>query len=268
MQIINNQQNDKLDTVYESGAFRYGEGFFTTTAVKRFIPLWLEDHIKRLHNSLLDFGMGEICTDELSRAAYKWVREHPLEQGWLRIMAWNEAGEVKLYINGGSLNDIKDQQFGLQEARYFRHSSQPLLAYKSFNYWMNNIAYQEALKQGYNEVVFLNERGEICEGSRSNIYWVQDGLIFTPDQSCGLLPGICREKVLEAAHKLGLEVRLGEFQLTEFKKAQEVFITNSVRGIIRVSHLENICCFNTGPITKTISEAYNSMVKNYLTEKS
>lgn len=268
MQIVNYQQNNQLVAVLESNAFRYGEGFFTTTAIRKSIPLWLEDHLSRLHDSLVDFRMGEICTQDLLLAAYRWVQENHLEQGLLRIMAWNEAGKVKVYINGGSLNNKSDQQIGLQGTRYRRHSSHPLLAYKSFNYWMNNLAYQDALEHGYSEVVFLNERGEICEGSRSNIYWVRDGLIYTPDKGCGLLPGICREKVLEAALGLGLEMRLGGFQLRELKKADEVFITNSVSGITGVSHFENSQRFESRKITEVLSHAYDSMVDNYLTERT
>lgn len=265
MQIINDQPNGKKrNTIFETNAFRYGEGFFTTTAVKKFVPIWLERHIHRLNESMADFDMGELYADQLSAVVYKWIRENRLEQGFLRIMTWNESGQVKVYLNGGALIDGGSQLIRLAISPYRRHSSQPLLAYKSFNYWINNLAYQQGVKQGCDETVFLNEKEEICEGSRTNIFWVNEGAIYTPDVSCGLLSGIGREIVLELAGELGIKVNMGCFHISELKKSREVFLTNSVRGIMGALPFENSRKPNKGIITGLISEAYNTWLDDYV----
>ncbi len=80
-------------------------------------------------------------------------------------------------------------------------------------------------------MVFLNERDEVCEGARTNIFVERDGDLLTPPVSCGLLPGVFRANLLasERAHEkiLRLEDLRGEF-----------FIGNSLRGLFRAKLMD------------------------------
>jgi branched-subunit amino acid aminotransferase/4-amino-4-deoxychorismate lyase len=75
------------------------------------------------------------------------------------------------------------------------------------------------------EVMFLNERGELTEGARSNIFIKRDGVLLTPPLSAGLLPGILRAELLES--EVAREAVLNENDLSG-----EVYFGNSLRGLI------------------------------------
>jgi len=143
-----------------------------------------------------------------------------------------------------------------------------LLGYKSFNYWSNYLAYQDAIRRGYDEVIWINERDEICEASRSNLFWVRHGIIFTPDTACGLLPGISRSIVLELAGELSLPVRVGAYQLSSLSDAQEMFLTNSVRGIQRATARLTGNASEESPVTDLLIRAYEARVEQYIAKNN
>ena len=85
-----------------------------------------------------------------------------------------------------------------------------------------------AMPKGVDELLFLNERDELCEGSITNLFIeTRDGARLTPVLSSGLLPGILREEVLEQE-----EYAEAVLTLNDLKQAQSVFMGNSLRGLI------------------------------------
>ena len=85
---------------------------------------------------------------------------------------------------------------------------------------------------GADELIFLNSRGEICEGTASNIFFVSGGRLFTPPVSCGLLPGIMRRFVLES-----FSVNEQVLRRKDVMKMEECFVSNSLMGIMPVVRL-------------------------------
>jgi len=90
---------------------------------------------------------------------------------------------------------------------------------------------QRALTAGFYEVLFTNTRGEVTEGSITNIFIQRQGTIITPPMACGLLPGVFRRYLLEQATPPGREAILTRLDL---EKAEAIFVGNSVRGLVQV----------------------------------
>ncbi len=87
-----------------------------------------------------------------------------------------------------------------------------------------------AMPKGVDELLFLNERDELCEGSITNLFIeTREGQRLTPPLSSGLLPGILREELLEQE-----EFAEAALTLNDLKEAQSVFMGNSLRGLIPV----------------------------------
>jgi para-aminobenzoate synthetase/4-amino-4-deoxychorismate lyase len=107
--------------------------------------------------------------------------------------------------------------------RYLRH--------KTTRRQLYDRQYEQALGQGYDEVLFLNERGEVTEGAISNLFIEKDGQWFTPPVSCGLLPGIYRRHLLEIKPAAAERT----LQLEDIASADAVYICNSVRGCRKVT---------------------------------
>ncbi|WP_170558942.1 aminotransferase class IV family protein [Ruegeria atlantica] len=86
-----------------------------------------------------------------------------------------------------------------------------------------------SLPGGIDEMLFLNERDELCEGTITNLFLhMPDGRRLTPKLSCGLLPGILREELID-----NKQVTESVLSLTDLQNAEKVFVGNSLRGLIR-----------------------------------
>jgi len=86
-------------------------------------------------------------------------------------------------------------------------------------------------RQGYYEVLFTNEKGEITEGSYTNIFLEDEGRLFTPPVTCGLLPGVLRKYLLSEYPELVKEKVLTPKDL---EQSEAIYVGNSVRGLVRV----------------------------------
>ncbi len=86
----------------------------------------------------------------------------------------------------------------------------------------------ELTRIGTDEVLFRNERGELCEGARSNIFLRIGGELLTPARECGLLPGILREELLEQGR-----AREAVLTLEDLASAEDAYFGNSLRGLVK-----------------------------------
>jgi len=102
-------------------------------------------------------------------------------------------------------------------------SRDPLLRHKT----TRRALYEEALAaSGADEVLFLNERDDLCEGARTNLFVARDGVLLTPPLACGLLPGVLRASLLADGRAREDILRLVDLE-TGF------FLGNSLRGLLR-----------------------------------
>ena len=83
-----------------------------------------------------------------------------------------------------------------------------------------------AMPAGCDEALLMNERGEICEGTITNIFLRRDGRLLTPPLSCGLLPGVLRHSLVEAGEAVEAVLTLADL------KEGELFCGNALRGLI------------------------------------
>jgi para-aminobenzoate synthetase/4-amino-4-deoxychorismate lyase len=88
-------------------------------------------------------------------------------------------------------------------------------------------------RPGVFDVIFLNTRGEVCEGARSNVFIEHDGLLLTPPAACGLLPGVMRRHLLESGRAVERILASGDLY-----GAQRIFLANALRGLVQVSLIE------------------------------
>jgi para-aminobenzoate synthetase/4-amino-4-deoxychorismate lyase len=93
--------------------------------------------------------------------------------------------------------------------------------------------YQRARMDGFDEVIFLNERDEVTEGAISNLFVLRGGKLYTPPLSSGVLPGVFRRSLLE--RDAGAEERI--LRVTDLESAEGVYLCNSLRGMRRVQML-------------------------------
>jgi len=97
----------------------------------------------------------------------------------------------------------------------------------------------------------LNNQGYVAEGAASNIFWYDGDNLKTPAVSSGILPGIARSKVLSLAQGLSLNSMEVLSTLHELYSAKEVFMTNSLIGVMPVTRIDNVTIGTGQPGTIT-----------------
>lgn len=112
-------------------------------------------------------------------------------------------------------------------------SDDPLLRHKTTLRELYDREYAQARADGFDEVLFLNERDELTEGAISTLFIVEGDHLWTPPLSAGVLPGVLRRHILASRAEAGQ----GKLTLSDLCKARAVYLCNSLRGMRPVSHV-------------------------------
>jgi branched-chain amino acid aminotransferase len=109
------------------------------------------------------------------------------------------------------------------------------------------LAKQDAIDSGYDDCIFLDGNGHVCELSAANIFLIRGGTLITPDLSCDILDGINRRTVLTLAREDGIPVVERTVDLTELYIADEVFVTGTSAGAAPVLEVDGRIVGDGGP---------------------
>jgi branched-chain amino acid aminotransferase len=136
---------------------------------------------------------------------------------------------------------------------------------KTSNYLSSVLALHEVKARGAHEAIVIGPHGEVVEGATSNIFMVRDGELLTPPIEAGILAGITRKTVIELAGSLGLTVLEANIHPADLYKADEVFITSTVREVIPVVKVDDIQIANgaPGPRTRQLLAAYREEARTW-----
>lgn len=238
-------ENDEIKI--DNGLF-FGKGVFETILVNK-KPVFLEEHVKRLNNAIEALNIGEKIEIEEVRS---FIIKNKIVNKSFKIAVTEE----NLIFNIRNLKYTKDHYengFKAYFSKVLRNSTSRIVNFKTLNYLENIIEYEVCQKNGFNEAIFINEKGYICEGCTSNIFMIKDKIIYTPDIRNGLLPGIIRKWIID-----NFEVIEKNITKEELLNSDELFFTNSLVGVIKCAKIGNKN-FNC-KITQEIKEQYEKAI--------
>ena len=134
-------------------------------------------------------------------------------------------------------------------------------AAKATGVYLNSmLAVLEASRAGYEEAILLTEDGYVGDGSGENLFIVKNGVIYTPDLSASILPGITRDSVMHIARDLGYEVVAKPLIRTDLYVADELFMTGTAAEVTPIRSVDDHEIGDPGPITKAIQDTYLATV--------
>jgi branched-subunit amino acid aminotransferase/4-amino-4-deoxychorismate lyase len=231
--------DDALQISVLDRTFEHGLGLFETCRTWNSHPTLLPRHLRRLRRSAAEL---DLALDPANLPDSQAVRD-------LLIADGREGDAVlRITLSGGvsasSAGALWMRSFplpqpiggeGITLGPTSMAQGVPLAGHKTLNYWQNRLMFDDARGKGCDESLTISADGIVWEGSRSNIFVVIDGELLTPPCDGRVLPGIMRAVVLEQAVQLGLNVRETPLRLVDPSfRPREVFLTNSVRGIMPV----------------------------------
>ena len=148
-------------------------------------------------------------------------------------LARGKRHKVRLLLSQEGKMEISSQAYNLVPSpqkigitRYRVDSENPFFYHKTTRRDIYQKAYAEAEKRGWDEAILLNERGEVSEGTRTNIFALIDGVWMTPPVSSGLLAGIIRNKVLSENPDIIESV----LYPADLRQAEKIHLTNAMMG--------------------------------------
>jgi branched-chain amino acid aminotransferase len=123
----------------------------------------------------------------------------------------------------------------------------------------------EAQNEGFDEVVLLNERGEVAECTAANIFAVRNGKVSTPPLTSGCLEGVTRGILFEIAPEAGVPVAEQIVRPEDLYSADEVFISSTNRNLIGVAEIAgHRIAKGPGPFTRQLDELFDAHVASYV----
>ena len=235
--------------------YSFGLGLFETILLYKGKPVFLDGHLARINKSIVDLGLNidKLEKDEVFQ--YLNNNKNTLEYEVLKIIL---SEKNRLFLKREYTYTEKDYQksFSLNISKVRRNESSIFTFHKTLNYGDNILEKRKSKKMGYDEPIFLNSKNQITEGATSNIFVVVEDKIYTPKLSCGLLNGIVRQYIIS-----NYDVTEKEIDIEFLNNADEIFLTNSLFGIMPVSNLEKKI-FKPQKLGKNILQNYKKYLEN------
>lgn len=234
-----------------------GIGVFDLLRTYNGKPLFLKEHVKRLINSArqidldIPWSQARIC-----QVALETLERNDLEEANIRIIItggssldfMTPSGRPRLLVLATELPKLPPWWYAKGVKVITVRSERQIPGAKSIGYLPAAMALRQAQAQQAVEVIYLDRNGLALEGSTSNLFAFIGGRLVTPGR--GILSGITRKAVLEAAHDLySVEVR--DLPIKELLQAQEMFITGTNKGVVPVVQIDDTIIGNGRPGNQT-----------------
>ena len=259
---------------YGSGVF---EGIRCYDTPKGPAVFRLGEHMQRLHNSARLLHMTiPYSVDELKSATNELVGANGLPECYVRPIAFYGYGELGVAAQGNPIETVIMSwpwgsylgEDGLKNGISAKISSWQRVSpnivphvSKATGVYINSmLAVTEANNGGYDEAILLTPEGTVADGSGENIYVVRDGVIYTPDLSTGILPGITRDTVKQIASDLGYTVIEKSLIRSDLYLADEVFMCGTAAEVTPLRAVDDHE-IGVGEVTLAIQKAYLETVR-------
>ena len=273
-------QNEAFISIFDHG-FLFGDSIYEVVSTKYGKPCFLDEHLERLFASAFGISLKiPFSINEIKNQIQRTLDSAGNSESYIRIIITRGVGEVDIdpsycfkpntIILVKELPQIPEDKYSdgisvslVSIKRNSRDSLNP--AIKTGNYLNNILARVEASKTGAEDAIMMNSWGQLTEATTSNLFFVVDGQLLTPEKKCGILSGITREKIIQLANERGMVLKEGIWLGEELLKADEIFLSGTVKNIMPVSILDNRPVGNgkPGPITRKMMELYSRLLESF-----
>jgi branched-chain amino acid aminotransferase len=237
----------------------------------------LTDHLQRLHDSArLLYMKIPFSLEELRAAAFDLIAANGLDECYLRPIAFYGYGELGVHTGTNPVDTVimswpwapylgeAGQKEGIRAMvsswKRVGPNTIPHVSKATGIYLNSMLAVHEANRAGYDEAILLTDDGFVADGSGENIFTVKDSVIYTPDLSTSVLPGITRNTIIQIAQDLGYRVVEKSLIRPDLYLADEVFMTGTAAEVTPLRAVDDQE-IGVGPVTLELQQAYWDTVR-------
>ena len=254
--------------------FTLGDGVFETMRLTCGTAFRLDAHLARLERGLQLLGIP--APPELRRWVVDAVREAGADDGRARLTVTRGIGppgvlpaadpQPLVVIEIGARPTFAESVYEAGLSACVASGRRNERAYgagiKTLGYTEAILALREAHRRGADDAIFLDTSGYCAEATAANLFIVRGSRLHTPPLSCGVLPGVTREVVLEIAAASRISIDESTFGRDELTTADEAFLTSSLRGIAPLVRIDGqmIGIGAPGSVTGELRARYEAVV--------
>lgn len=233
------------------------KGVFETMRARKGRVAPLEDHLRRMSRGLKILNLPRPLPGAAIRQNIRDVlKANCLQEARVRVMIWQRGGHLHSAVIAESFHPPTARQYakGFKGMLINGHHRRTPVPIKSLDYRIFRRSLQKARAAGCDEALLLNRKDELIEGSRTNIFLVKEGVLWTPPVTAGCLPGVTRQAVLGFARCLNIRCVSRRLKVADLLEADEAFLTNALLGIMPLTRAESIPIGTgtPGPVTRRL----------------
>ncbi|HEX2532467.1 MAG TPA: aminotransferase class IV [Chitinophagaceae bacterium] len=218
--------------------FRYGDGLFETLRLQDgALPLF-PLHMERLGQGLTLLGLEPVSSAlELHQFTLQLAAANNCTAAArVRLTVYREENRTASFVIEAAPLDpvysrLPDEGWHIDLFPFARKSRDAYANLKSANYLPYVLAGRYAAERGLDECLVLNTESRIADGTRTNVFLVRKGMLYTPALHEGCVSGVMRRHLIETGKRLGYTVHLGEITEADLLAADELFLANALMGL-------------------------------------
>lgn len=246
------EEEEAMISIFDHG-FLYGLGFFETFRTYAGKPFLLDEHLNRLHHSLQTLKISwEMDKLSVLQTISELLKRNQVEDAYFRLNV--TAGIDVLGLPSGDYGKPTTivyckpiPEFPTEKSaiilKTVRNTPEGSFRTKSHHYMNNIIAKREMGSRLNTEGIFLTKEGFVAEGIVSNLFFRKDDCFYTPSVETGILEGITRNFIIKLIKKNGWRFEEGCYTVDELKQSDEMFVTNSIQEITRITDIDGTHIF-------------------------
>ncbi len=247
-------EKDLETTLLQDQGFLLGDGLFETLRIHKQKILFCQEHWQRLFESAQYFSLHfPYSLDDILQQSNLVIAKNQINEGILRWTLSRGIPTQRLALQSEQTQLLIEtlplppqiQSWKIGFCSWTRSADCPLFRHKTLSYLENLKALDEGRSKQLDEVIFCSERQILLEGTRSHLFWVKNQKVYTPSLNLAILRGITRKQIIDKLDAQKIEVIETMATKSELFAAESIFMTNSLWGVIPVSHLENKKLMNT-----------------------
>ncbi len=281
----NDQVRDAGDLIVSPGQLGLlnGWGVFSTLRVYDGVMFAWDRHWKRMQRDAVRLRVPFPAESQwLEQRLHKLIEANRADNSTLRVVVVRNGGgqwlkmwqgpaaadrEFDVVAFTADVNEWGSDGVRLGVVEHARHAANEFAGVKYLSWSQNLTWYERAHEQGFDEVVLLNERGEVAECTSANIFAVAGSSVWTPPLSSGCLPGVTRAVLLEEVHAAGLKVAEKALMPADLEAADEVFITSTTRELLSVRSIDGLKLKQSSDsVRASLQAAFTDYTRAYTTK--